>query len=37
VKATAKVKDKGTCSKKSNAAEEKAIAREVKALRRQHA
>ena len=37
VKASAKVKDKGPRSKKSNLSEERTIAREVKALRRQHA
>jgi AbrB family looped-hinge helix DNA binding protein len=36
VKASAKVKDKGPRSKKSNLSEERTIAREVKALRRQH-
>ncbi len=37
VKATARVKDKGSRSKKSSLSEEKAIAREVKTMRRQHA
>lgn len=36
-RAVAKVKDKGPRSKKSNIAEEKVIAREVKTLRRRHA